>query len=84
MSPRKFHQGDGARSVNPHDHVSKESWWTKHAKPEDRDTFMAEAAARAVARRHAENALEAKRSISAGINLWTRGSVSLKPLKAKP
>lgn len=81
--PRRVHRGDGARSVNPNDHVSTESWWTKHAQPEDRDNFMAEARARSIERRRQEDIREGKKS-AMGIHLWRSQTVNPTPLKAKP
>ncbi len=73
MSSRRSNRGDGAKGVNPHEHVAKTSWWIAHAKPEDRDNFMAEANARSIERQRLENAREAKK-VSVGIHLWSRKS----------
>ncbi len=67
MSSRRSNRGDGAKGVNPHEHVAKTSWWVPLSAPSDRANFMAEAAARALERQHLDNIRESK---TATIHLW--------------
>ena len=59
---RAVRQGDAARTVNPYDVKVTDSWWTRHAQPDQRSTFIDAAKVRTIERDHQVNTIEAKRA----------------------